>query len=152
MENEILRQLHNLRSITPDPAFSARSRSLILEKTKPPFFAWPVLAYAGVFAVILVVSFSIITLFQARTPSLSLSSLNTTNLDQELKNLGINFQLEELSYQQAVNQTIASALGEISDNQIGHLNPSLLEAEKENAELETFSNPQIEKLLNEVLF
>ena len=151
MEDKILRQLHNLRSIAPDPAFMARSRSSILKKTKSPFFARPLLAYAGAFAVILiVVGFSII--FPSQTSKPSLSSLNALSLNQELKNLSINIQLEEISYQQSVNQTIASALGEISDSRTGHLSPLLLESERKSAELEIFSNPEIEELLNDLLF
>ncbi|MEK9194248.1 MAG: hypothetical protein AAB884_00320 [Patescibacteria group bacterium] len=141
----------------PDQSFVKKSRSLILGERNRRVFALPqfalprfAFAWSGAFVVIfLVFALGFLPQF-LRKPSFS--SLNASNLNQEFKNLSINIELRELSYQQTVSQAIASALTEISDNQTPHLSPSLLEAEKNGVNLEEFSDPQINELLDQIIF
>ena len=147
MQN-ILRQLHNLKIIEPSPSFREKSRGLILKiPPKTNYIEWRTLSWAGVTAMVL---FVLVVGSNLSKPAIS--SLDENRLNKELGNLNINIQLQEISYQQKVNQTIASALNEISDDDIRHLNKSLFEFEKNNININDSANPEIERLLNEVLF
>ena len=65
----------------------------------------------------------------------------------------MNFDLEEVTYSQDVHETIASALNEISNSKTNHMNPSIIEAEKNYIEnLNNNGNDEeINKLLNRVI-
>lgn len=146
----VAQQLHSLKLIEPESAFAKRSRSLILsQKSGPKTFGLPAWIWAGALAAVLL-SFSLYNLIYY-APKTVLSSFDSEGLKQEFNGLSINIQLKEISYQQSVNQAIASALTEIGDNQTRHLNPSLLEAEKSGADLENLTNPEIDDLLNQLV-
>jgi len=152
MEKDIIQQLHSLRLIEHDSQFKERSRSLILShkiEKERKFFTLPTWIWAGAFAALLL-SFSIYRLFFAPA-AISLSSFDAQTLADEFNNLKINIQLEEISYQQSINQAMASAFSEITNGETRHLNPTLLESEKKNLNLEETPNPEIENLLHQIL-
>ena len=150
MEKTIIQQLYKLKAIEPDPAFLTRSRVLILTSEKSAF-RWPVfLAWSTAFMVLTLAVVSSAILFNAK-PALS-ASLNPEKINQEFDNLSINIELKEITYHQAVNQTIASALTEITDNQTKHMNSDLLKLEGQNLNPSSIINPVIDELLNQVIF
>jgi len=153
--NEILKALRALRAIEPDPVFAKTSRALILgaEKTGRLSGLFPLpplvqILYGGaVVAVLLVASYFLLIPSQ---PVVS-AALNPENLTKELVNLSINIQLKELSYQQNANAAIASALSEIQNTSVKHLNQTLLEGEEETINVEGAMNPAIDKMLESVI-
>jgi len=150
MNQEIIQQLNKLKLIKPDPVFAARSRILIFKsasKTSPVFL--PRLVWFAAPAVIILAV--IISNFGG--PKQTLTSLNNSEkLDQEFNNLAINIQIQKITYQQNINQTIASALTEISDTQTKHLNRSVLEREDNSFSLPEDKNAEINDLLNKIIF
>jgi len=153
INNKIITQLKRLRSVEPDPAFVRSSRSIILSTnpgtTRPQFWLWfSAVTVTFIFLAVVVISRYA---FFSTTPTLS-SSLNSGSLEQEFSNLTINIQLEEIEYQQRVNQVIASALSEIENTSVRHLNNSLLESEEVNIKLDESINPYIDELLERAIF
>jgi len=155
MDKKILKDLQILRNIEPDKGFAENTKRIVLamspRKTLAPksFFG---LVFAGGLAMILLAIVGLGSIFFAGSePALS-NSFDSDILRGELDNLAIDLQLDEIAYQQDINNTIASALAEIGDSRTNHLNLSILESEKdlieENGEEE---NSQIEDLLNELL-
>ncbi len=145
---KLLQQLHNLKTIEPSPAFREKSRGLILKiPPKTNYIEWRTLSWAGITAMVL-----LILVIGSNLSKPVISSLDENRLNKELNNLNINIQLQEISYQQKINQTIASALNEISDNDVRHLNKSLLETEQNNINANDSFNPEIDKLLNQIIF
>ncbi|MBI5733163.1 hypothetical protein HY967_04430 [Candidatus Jorgensenbacteria bacterium] len=154
MDNNLIQNLKKLKNINPNHDFVRTSRISILEiKQKPALnlniwqspFIWLVPA---MFAVLLIVVFN---LTENKGDLSSLSALNSNHILQEY-NLGINIQLKEISYDQKVNQTIASALSEISDTKIQHLNRDILTSEEEGFDLTEPTDQNIDALLNKVIF
>jgi len=82
----------------------------------------------------------------------SSASLDSQKLNQEFNNLSINIQLDEISYRQDVNQTIASALSEISGTNAKHLNSSILEKEISGLKINQNQNGEIDEMLESVMF
>lgn len=152
MNQKLIQQLNKLKSIEPDPTFAKNCRHLILAfkpaKTKPVFFNWPALIWAGSFALILLV-FATNYLSPQKQ---NLSSLDSNKLNQEFDNLNINIQLNEITYQQEINQGIASALTEIGETNIKHLNRSLLEEEQDKINFPDSDDSKINEMLNRVIF
>ena len=67
--------------------------------------------------------------------------------------MNINVELQEISYRQDVNKTISSAISEIGSTNANHLNKDVLNAESEKFNLDALeSNPQIDRLLEQVIF
>ena len=153
MNQELIQQLNKLKAIEPDPAFAKSCRHLILTlkpmQTKPVFFNWPALVWAGGLALIMLVFAANYLLLPQKG---NLSSLDSNKLNQEFDNLDINIQLNEITYQQKINQDIASALTEIGETNIKHLNRSLLEEEQNNIDFQDPSNPEINEMLNRIIF
>lgn len=146
--DQIIKQLNNLKAISPSPTFKEKSRGLILKiPPKTNYIEWRTLSLAGITAVIL-----LILVVGSNLSQPIISSLDEDRLNKELGNLNINIQLREISYQQKINQTIASALNEISDNDVRHLNQSLLETEQNDINLDDSANPEIDNLLNQIIF
>ncbi len=155
MNQELIGQIKKLRAIEPDSAFKANSRNLILShKTKKPLFVfnWPVFAWSGAIAMAAVL-LTVTAAFFSKPKEVFSSSFDAQKLNKEFSEMNINIQLKEIGYQQNVNQTITSALSEISQTQTKHLNASVLEKEKNEMEASS-SEPgsQIEELLNQAAF
>ncbi len=152
MQNDLKTQLKKFREIQPDPDFTRRSKSVIVALNPHPVvtgFRVPFsLFWAGAMAVVLLVA---VVIFPAKQ-QVSVSSLNPDRLAQELNTLDINVQLEQIKYYQTSNQEIALAINEIGDTRTHHLNSTLLESELENFETRTTTNPEIDELLDEVIF
>ena len=155
MDKNFFKNLQTLRNIEPDKDFVENAKRIVLavppEKTLTPksFFG---LVFAGGLAMILLAIVGLGSIFFAGSePALS-NSFDSDILRGELDNLAIDLQLDEIAYQQDINNTIASALAEISDSRINHLNLSILESEKglieESGEEK---DSRIEDLLNKVL-
>lgn len=154
INKEIITQLKKLRFIEPDPAFVRGSRSLILSTNRVParphIWLWASAATVTFTLFIIVAAASYHTFFSPK-PTLS-SSFNSKSLEQEFNNLTINIRLEEIEYQQKMNQVIVSALNEIQNTHPSHLNNSLLKSEEADIYLDESINPRIDKLLEKVIF
>ncbi len=157
LNNQLIEQLKRLKTIEPDPIFKERGRVLILARTKklaPRFrFSLPILTWSGVFAAVVII-LTIATADLAKPKEALSSSFDSKKLNEEFSNLNVNIQLNEIKYQQNVNQTINSALTEISQTQAKHLNQSILQKEASDLDFssETQSkSQQIDQLLDNVL-
>ncbi|MEK7464240.1 MAG: hypothetical protein AAB617_00475 [Patescibacteria group bacterium] len=150
MEDTLIKQIRGLSKIGPDPSFARKSRSLVLGFEHPKRAYMPVWSFAlsGIALFCLVVLASYYMVFKT---SPVYASLNSENINQEFNDLGINIQLQEISYQQNNNQAISSALREIKDSKIKHLNSSLLESEDKEMNVGDATNADIDDLLNDVL-
>ncbi|TSA44282.1 hypothetical protein D4R51_04145 [bacterium] len=151
MNDQIIRQLKKLKAIEPDPHFVAGSRRMILAFNKQELvFAWPSLRMAGVFAGIIAVLTTSIFLFSGNSASTALAS--PEDLNREFSNMNINIELKEIEYRQNVNQTIASAITEISNNNLSHLNQDILKSEGSGLDLNAFnSDSRIDQLLDKII-
>jgi len=154
-KSDIIEQFEILRRLEPDASFVEQTRNMLLATAKPAslpslqirmsVWAWSVGA-----AVLLLTLVGINTFFLSGTPALS-SSLDSHSLEQELQELSFN--LQEVTYRQGVNQTIASALTEISDTRINHLNQHILKSEEQSLDvLGPENGSDIDRLLNQVIF
>lgn len=151
MHEEHIHQLKQLRSIAPDPAFLARSKNSILNSRKAAGFKlsdfkMPVWAFAGL-AAVAVFALGISLSLSFLSPKPVLSALDPSKLNKEFDNLGINIQLREIKYEQAIDQTITSAISEIGSSGTRHLNSSLLEQEQKNIEDNFENHSEIDELL-----
>jgi len=149
----LAKQLKTLSVIEPDVEFVAATRRGILVVPGKRRSMWGVAPlWATAFAMLNV---SIITATSLTRPSPALSAVeNPELLSQEFNNLTINVELEAITYRQTVDQTIASALNEISSNTMRHLNKELLQSEEERFDvlIEAGNNSEIDTLLNKVIF
>jgi len=158
MHEEIIQQIKKLREIKPDEQFAKNSRGLILAAHKPAKIqiklTWPVLTWGTIAAFCILIFVIYLSLSHTQNYSKILSSsLNQTKIEQELNDLTINIQLEQITYNQAINQTIASALNEISDTSyIKHLNRDILESEQKKLNDLNPPTPDIDTMLNNVIF
>ncbi len=152
MNDQIISQLKRFKEIEPDAHFAAGSRRVILAfKKQEPVFIRPNLRLVGVFAGIVAVLTASIFLFSGNSASTVLASPEV--LSQEFNSLKINIELKGIDYRQNVNRTIASAISEISDNKVQHLNQSILKSESDSLNFDANgTNPQIDELLNKVIF
>lgn len=156
--NNIKDQLKQLRTIEPDRAFAIRAKYEILAPAKSQglslfpklnihrnvLLAW---SGAGLTAVLLFVV--TIPLFFPK-PTLS-ASLSTETLMNEYGSLPINIQLKEIKYDQAVNQTIASAITEVSNTKTKHLNSTILNSEAQKATIKSVETKNVDTLLNQAI-
>lgn len=153
MHYDLTQQLKRLRAIEPDRRFVARSRNLILTPapTAPVPLRWPLVAWATGGVAITATLVVLLATPQFSAPQRVLaSSLNQVTLESEFNNLPINIQLQEISYNQSLNQTIASAIHEIGDSSTSHLNRDLLESEGASVDLNVDGgiNGAIDQMLN----
>jgi hypothetical protein len=113
----------------------------------PRFNVWS-LSGAGLSVALLLVI--VIMPFAFPQPSLS-ASLNAETIIKEFSNLPINIQLKEITYEQKVNQTITSAISEVSDTKIQHLNASILKTEQEQAMFPEMGTSSVDLMLEQVM-
>ena len=153
--DQIINELRKLRFLKPNRAFAETSKTSILASAKPNhfygFLSLPRLAPALSFAAVVLVVVASYVIFVPPKPTVS-AAFNPENLSQEFAGLTINVQLQEVEYQQNANQAIASALGEITNTSVKHLNQTLLESEEESIDVQKSTNPEIDDLLNSVIF
>lgn len=161
--------IKQLKLLSPDAEFHARSKAEILGSSSLKLFSassqveliaknpqttwtWRVLALTGAFAIFTIVAVGVTKLLKNETDQekITAASLDSINIKEEFNKLNINIQIAEIKYQEVVDQTIASALKEVSETKTNHLNQSVLEKEKENIIFNEASNPEIDKLLNEI--
>ena len=148
---KIKKSLKGLQIIEPDPVFKRSVRALVLshQPRKAVAFRLPVFKIGSVLAVIVLV-ITALTMEFSPTPVLS-SSFNPGSLEKEFNSLTINVQFEEAEYREEANKTIASALNEIENTSVKHLNNSLLQNEAGNLEFQDSTNPEIDMLLETVI-
>lgn len=159
--NNIKSQLKRLKTIEPDRDFAIRAKYAVLSSAHSAHrssFAFPQFSFArnsvawvgaGLSAALLLVA--IILPFAFPKPSLS-ASLSPEDLINEYGSLPINIQLKEIKYDQTVNQTISSAITEVSDTKTKHLNSDIINSEAKNASLnDASSTKNVENLLNQVI-
>lgn len=131
MQYDPIEQLKKCRGITPDAAFLARSRRVLLAATPVSTHVWfslPALRLAGIFAVLTAVLGTSTFLFPTK-PVLS-SSLNADSLREEIKNT-IAIQVQEITYDLETNMAITRAIDEIKNTETKHLNSDIIESEAE---------------------
>ncbi len=148
---EITTQLKKFRAIEPAEAFRNKTLSLILQNRSRALvfnFSWNWIWMPALASIVLAVVVG--GRFLSTKPALS--SFNAEGLRSEFNGLDINIELKEISYRQEVNQEIASAITEITDNRTRHLSPSLLERESQSIDFEAGSNGEIDGLLDKVIF
>ena len=148
MSEHIIKQLKQLKTIAPDTAFVSRSRELILS-TLPArknrltlIFAWSGVAML----VMLIGGFSYVV--SAPTMALS-SSLNETKIHDEINSLSTGIEVQQITYEQKVSQTVASALHEVGETKVNHINTSLLkkEAGEMNKGTNIYTSEEVDALL-----
>ncbi len=151
MEDRIITQLKKFKSIGPDAHFAAGSRRTILALRKEqPVFTWPNFRFVGTLAGVLAVVAASVFMFSGNSATKAFASPEMLN--QEFDNMNINIELQEISYRQNVSQTISSAITEISDNKLSHLNQDILKSESGGLDLNVpDSGLQIDKLLDKVV-
>ncbi len=151
MDKNVISHLQKLKVVTPDSDFEAGTRRLVLAIHPTPYRI-PIWIWGVSFAAVLLAVISSGLLISS--PPVISSSLDSELLRQEFNELGVNIHIKELTYQQDINQTITSALTEISNIQVSHLNPSILKSEEEQIrELEEEDGTsEIDVLLNQIIF
>jgi len=148
MHEKTIKQLKTLKEITPDSGFVSRTRNLFIATSAPKrvvsVFAWQ---YAGAFAVIVIFVLAIPFFFM---PEPTLASLDTEVISKEIHTLPINVQLEEVRYNEAVQNTISDAISEAANTETNHLNLSLLEKEGSST-LPITNSDEIEKNVDDLI-
>jgi hypothetical protein len=162
MEEMWKQQLKRLRDITPDAAWSAKTKRAVFASRAPEvltpripvsIFSFPRLLWVGVPVVVLMLLFTSVYFFASPSQG-AISSLDKDNLNTEFNSLSLNVHLQSVSYKDSANSAVASALQEITDTGAKHLSPALLESEIEILQLDTNLPTQeksIDELLNEVI-
>ncbi len=156
MNRDFPKQLKRLSLIEPDAAFLAKSRATILSLerggrvgVRTYFTAW-----AASFALIalIVVGYAFSPLFvPGKSNSLPIASAETLN--NELQGMSINIALNEVSYNNQVNQTIDNTITAITSNKAPHLNAEVLQSEGSKLTTGvsvTSTDQQINDLLNQI--
>jgi hypothetical protein len=149
MNEHIIKQLKQLKTIAPDAAFVSRSRELILNALPARKNRFAVIfAWSGAAALmVLIAGFSYIV--SAPTMALS-SSLNETKINDEINSLSTGIEVQQITYEQKVNQTVASALHEVGETKANHINTSLLtkEAGEINKGSDIYTSEEVDALLD----
>ncbi len=151
-------QLKQLKAIAPDREFAARAKLQILGETRAPSFALPrvslphTISWGWLGAGLTTALVAIVMVIPLAFPEPTFSaSLNAENIANEYGNLPINIQLKEISYEQRVNQTIASALTEVSDTKVKHLNADILKTEQAETMLPESSTTDVDAMLQQIM-
>lgn len=150
------KKLAILRYITPDRAFMARSKELILSEKQAfslQFFfkniGAPRLVTLGACGVILLVVF-FPNLGIHGSPSLT-SLKDAEKLSKEAETLPISIELQEVSYRNGKNEIITAAITEIRDTNVRHLKEEIIESETPTQESPSAErNQEIDELLESV--
>lgn len=156
MDKQLIKDLQILKRVKPDIEFVESTRAFIFATEPRKVISWANLlksqriwAYSFAVLILIVASFGLIL---NEGKDVHSASLDQNLLKEEFENFSINIHLQEISYRQDINQTIASALTEISDSRVNHLNRSILESEQNlinEAGMERGSD--IDELLNKVI-
>lgn len=151
-KRELIREIRVLKEIRPDEGFVTRTRSLVIT-ARPTLRIIPTWVAGFALATILLALVASGIFLSARNPSIS-SSFNKEALAKEFNELDVNLQIDEVTYSRDIHETIASAITEISDSKISHLNPSILEEEQsyiEDIEGDGAQEKEINDLLEKVI-
>ncbi len=158
MNQNFQKQLKRLRVIEPDAAFLAKSRATILSLEKQRGFSMGmrmyITAWAASFALIVLLMGGFLfvpALMTGKKVGVPIASAETLN--NELNAMSINIALNEVTYNNQVNQTIDNAISAITSNKAPHLNAEVLESEglKLSAGASsTSADSQINSLLNQI--
>lgn len=158
---KIIQSLKEFKKIEPDSFFVQNSKQQILfsPQLKPQWDLPFKLAFslAIVFVVLGITAFSLMMIEEPKSNfSANINNFDARILSAEFNTLPINIQLEELTYNQKINETIASVLKEISENKTSNLNPQILEKEKNKLEeespyLDNSPSQKIDELLNKII-
>jgi len=154
INKKIISQLKELKTIEPPLLFIQNSRQTIFLSTPPQakIWAWPTKLAWGLGLILVFLGLFYLGFVSFQKPSLS-KNFDPKFLEREFESLTVNFQLQELSYHQQINQTIAAALSKINEND-NQLNTQALKNEKEKIDqlLESnYPSSQIEELLNKIV-
>lgn len=162
MEDKLILQLRKLKAIGPDTTWSTNARRVVLASRAAPT-SLPVLERPRIFSRTFwfvapaLAAFALILVFvpplfsDSGSVAMSQSALNPENIQEELNGLSINIQIKEIRYQETAQKTVASAISEITDTEMPHLSPSLLENELPPLELKSPRNESIDSLLDNLL-
>lgn len=155
---EITEKIKMLQRIEPDAVFRARVKTELLSlppKKKLLFLTrfsskniniLRVFSFGGAAVAAIVMTF--VFFAPARTPAIA--SLENSQLVDELSGFSINIQLEEIAYRNAADQIISSAITEIRNTEIKHMNPSVIKEEQEKLDDIHVRNVEIDELLNKI--
>lgn len=77
-------------------------------------------------------------------------SLKSDDLSREVVAIGI--ELREVNYGESAERVVALAITEISADRAAHLNPDILRSELDLSGIEESGSPEIDRLLNSVIF
>lgn len=150
-------QLKQLKAITPDRDFAARAKLQILGGERQtvvaalPRFSVSRSSWAWLGAGLSTALIAVVMMIPLAFPEQTYASLNVENIANEYGNLPINIQLKEISYEQNVNQTIATALTEVSDTKIKHLNTEILKTEQAETLLPESSTTDVDAMLQQIM-
>lgn len=157
MDKEVIKNLKSLKTIEPDRDFKDSTLRIVLASKNPSrTFSLP--RWSLVFgAAVVFIAFLGITagIFKNNNNVASplLLSLNSDQLVNEYKNIGSDFYVKEISYEQDVNKTIAIALNEIAKTKGNHLNPNILMEESQFINnINSGENSDINIMLDKVIF
>ncbi|MEX0690147.1 MAG: hypothetical protein WD095_01750 [Candidatus Paceibacterota bacterium] len=149
MDNKTIKKLEILKSVRPDNEFKDSTRRLILATTpEVKVFSLPKLAFSAILAVA-ILAVTGLGIFDSKHPVLA----SFDELKQEYEDLTSTLEIEEIEYRQNVNNTISSALKEISSSEASHLNQSLIEEERDQINfMEEDNEEEVDDLLNQIIF
>jgi len=161
MSDIFAKHLNKLSEIKPDEEFKARSRALVLaaampKMTSPRRFTLSeimtrsrVFGIAAVAALLLVIggAFGLNGMRDG-----AVLALDESNISDELATLSIDLRLDQVSYNQRIQETVAMAVTEITTRQVQNVEP-VVSAESEAILPGVFDrNEKIDDLLREVIF
>lgn len=165
-EKELLKTLYKLGAIEPDNVYAAKNKAtllaeiaktpetpevIVIKKTNWVFNHLPQLV--GVTAVIaLAVVISSLSSYNRSHNNVVTTSLDMSQLQKEYSALAIDIHLDNITYSEEIESTIAQAVQEIQDTPTKHLNPQIIESENNILnEIDYGPNKKIDQLLNEIV-
>lgn len=160
MSDPIIKILQRLKAIEPSHEFKQRSLTLILDTPqnyKAPLFKnffrafqfSGALVMASLLIVIILGGLSILNL-KIFSPAM-LASLDTNNLNEELKDMDLKLKLSEVSYYEDSLNKISVALTKTSQNGTGHLDGSAIEQEAQGLNDLESETESFEEILDELM-
>lgn len=151
MTYDLKTQLKKLNAITPDRAFVAHSRQMILKNAGNDAlaFVWSPTLLVPAFAVLIIFLGAFLQYFSR---PITVSAFDEQSITQEFDST-VGASLQEITANQTINQTISSAITEIGDTKTSHLSPTLLQTEAHYADFTDISTSteDVDSLLNQVL-
>lgn len=157
-KQDLIKQFESIRSLEPDPGFVSNSKNIICA-VKPErgfgiFRAFQP-AFLGSFAVMVAVVMGAYFVGSRGESTLGYTSLNGERISNELDGANIDIELQELAYKQSINSAVASALQEIGNDRVSHLNGPLLKSESAGFSVQQKTDEtgtKIENLLDAAMF